>query len=141
MTSSIDDFLPPTVRPLLAWVDDLPQPYEGRTLRKEQVSYLYLAAGSLPYRGEWDNESQQYVNEDSRLIGLTQIEALVIKQFDGALKSDSKACSDIFDRILGKPKQAVESMNMTMGYTEYLEYRAAQERDRQETQEYDLNGI
>lgn len=111
---------------LFEWVDELPQPLGGKRFQRDQVESLYFAAAALPYRGEWDSELQTFVM-DERFEGLTYGEVMVMRQIIAAGAGDLGAVEKVMDRLLGKPKQAVETKSMTMSYAEFLEASAAQE--------------
>ncbi len=111
---------------LYSWQEGLPIPINSRPMAKEQLSALFPAALSLPYQGEWNHETQSYFIEP-RFRGLTDGEVLIERLKEKALGGDLKAMDMIFDRIMGKPKQAVETVSMNMSYSEYLDHLAAQD--------------
>jgi hypothetical protein len=102
------------------WIEDMPQPKMSRGMQKEQVQQLHHAAGALPYRGRWDAVSRQYVIDDPRFVGATYFEVMIMKKFDRAVEGDAKAESEIMDRVLGKPKQAMETVSMNMTFEDFL---------------------
>lgn len=111
---------------LFDWVEDLPRPRLSRAMQKEQVQQLYHAAMALPYRGEWDAVSQSY-QMDPQFEGMTYGEVIIVKQIRKAAEGDQKAAENVIDRILGKPKQALETKSMHMSYSEFLDASAAEE--------------
>jgi hypothetical protein len=116
------------------WVDDMPAPSNNtRSIRKEQIQELHNAALAMPYTGVWDSTSQQWVMDDPLYEGMTNAEVMIYKRVrKAAAEGDDKATSDILDRTLGKPKQAVEVASMHMSYSEFLEQSAAEERAKRE---------
>lgn len=123
------------------WVEGMPRPVGRESMQTEQVHQLYHASMALPYRGEWDPHSQQYV-VDPRYEDMTYGEVIILKQVEKAANGDSKAAESVVDRLIGKPKQSVESKSMHMSYTEFLELSAQQAADEdadiQELPVYDL---
>ena len=110
---------------MFTWVDNMPVPRVSKSMQKEQIQQLYHAAGGLPYRGIWNPTAQQYEIEDARFIGATNFEVMVMKDIEAACSSDGeKARERVMDRVLGKPKQAVESTSLTMSYADFLEESA-----------------
>ena len=112
------------------WVDDKPTPKGSHAMREQQVKDLYYAAGTLRYRGEWCHERQMYILEDPAYAGMTMFEVLVLKSFQKAL-NDDKERERVMDRVLGKPKQAVEQNITSMTYTELLESLHQEEQKQQ----------
>lgn len=106
---------------LFDWVDDRPAPKKSKNMVKEQIYQLYVAAVSSRYIGEWDPESQSYYI-DERFEGCTNMEVMVMKEIEESLTSNGgSARTRVLDRILGKPKQQVESMNVNANLMDFLE--------------------
>lgn len=117
---------------LFEWVEDLPRPRTSRTMQKEQLSMLHNAALGLPYRGVWNPATQSYVMDDPAFAGATYGEVMVWKLVHkAAVDGDMPAIKEVLDRVLGKPKQALETKSMTMSYSEFLEASAAEEAKTQ----------
>lgn len=55
---------------------------------------------------------------------MTNGEVAAIRHARKAASGDFKATQDILDRIMGKPKQSVESTTTTLNYLDYLDYLA-----------------
>lgn len=109
---------------LFVWVENLPRPAQRtrRPMEKEQLQQLFSAALAAPYRGKWNATTQQYEMDDPLFDGATQGEVMVQRIVNRAVvDGDAGAAREILDRILGKPKQAIEAKISTMSYTEYLE--------------------
>lgn len=112
---------------LFEWVDDRPRPRATKSMVRDQIVDLFTAAAALPYIGEWDPITYDYVIEDPRFEGCTMAEVMVMRLADKAVTKDGDKARDTFlDRILGKPKQSIESATMTGSYSEWLEWSAAQ---------------
>lgn len=97
-----------------------PQPVYGEVKTRANVENSLLSMVSLPYEGVHDPETGEYINYDKRFEGMTLLDKASYELAIKAAAGDTKATEMIFDRILGKPKQQVESLSMTMSYEQYL---------------------
>jgi hypothetical protein len=109
--------------------DGLPTPRGSKSMVKEQAQQLYHAALGLPYKGEWDPDLQTWT-VDPELQGLTNGEVIILRQVRNAAAGDAKASENVMDRVLGKPKQAVESVSMNYSFSEYMAMIAEEEAQR-----------
>lgn len=109
---------------LINWVDGRPIPVYSHPLNKQQVSDLVTSALSLQYTGEIDTETGEPVNFDSRFMGMTNAEVMAIRLAEKAASGDHKATEQLLDRILGKPKQSVETVGVKMNYKDFLDVLA-----------------
>lgn len=114
---------------LFEWVEGMPKPRRKRAMGKEQIQNLHNAAAALPYRGVWNPLTQRFEMEVD-YAGLTQAEVAILKQWEKAASGDTKAYEKLMDRMLGKPKQAVETVSMKLSYQEVLDLMA--ERDAED---------
>lgn len=120
------DFQPPVQnKVMITWVNGVPEPTYGKIVNTQSVKKLAQVAASLPYEGEWDEELEMYVLEP-RFKGMTNIEVMWIRLAEKAANGDTGAMNMIFDRILGKPKQSVETASVSMTYQEFLKELAKQ---------------
>jgi len=119
----------PTVkRTMIKWVNGMPEPaYEN--ISPQSVKQLATSALSLPYEGEYDEDLGIKVVEE-RFAGMSNAEVMWVRIAEKAAAGDLSAAGLILDRVLGKPKQSVESTSMTLSYPEYLELIAKQEQAR-----------
>lgn len=83
----------------------------------------------MPYQGEYNEELDMYIIEP-RFEGMTNAEVMWIRTAEKAASGDLAATNLILDRVLGKPKQSVESMSMSMSYPEFLEFLAKKEDNK-----------
>jgi hypothetical protein len=117
------------------WEDGKPQPKFSRSMAREQSQQVYHATSGAPYRGIWNSAQQRYVIEPG-FEGLTIQEAITLKHAMNALSGDQTAINAWQDRILGKPKQALEVAQLAMSFTDYLTLLA--EEDEKENREKNL---
>lgn len=110
----------PIQRATIEWVNGVPEPVY-KNITPSSVKQLANTALSLPYQGEYIPELDTYIIEP-RFQGMSNAEVMWIKMAEKAATGDLKAAEMILDRVLGKPKQSVESATMTMNYTEFLDY-------------------
>lgn len=137
------------LRRTITWgPDGLPVPTTAPLLSKSGIENLAVVAASLPYKvpelvlppaPELDASkivNERYEQERDRLIaehekelefdGLTNAEVMFIKIARRAASGgDSAAENTLLDRMLGKPKQSVESKNLNLTYEDLLREKAA----------------
>jgi hypothetical protein len=71
----------------------------------------------------------EYTGKDERSIGLTKSQAILRALSDKAADGDLEAARMLLDRIMGKPVQQVQSLNLNTSLKEFLdELRAARSR-------------
>lgn len=104
----------------IEWVNGVPEAVY-KNITPTSVKQLANTALSLPYQGEYIADLDMYVIEP-RFAGMSNAEVMWVKMAEKAANGDLKAAEMILDRVLGKPKQSVESATMTMNYTEFLDY-------------------
>lgn len=118
--------------------EGIPSPKLSKTMMKEQVQQLYHAAIARPYMGQWNPDTQTYFCEaDYR--HLTKMEVIIERIVDRATTGELKAVDMLMDRVLGKPKQSVEAVTMSLSYTEYLDRLAKEEQEEQNQQNQIIN--
>jgi hypothetical protein len=108
---------------VIEWKDGKPIPVTKPILSKDKIANIAQAAISLEYREEDD-----VLGIDKEYYGLSIAEVLFIKMARSAASTgDIKVISALLDRVLGKPKQEVESKNLNMTYQDFLEQLARNE--------------
>lgn len=107
----------PDVQRIIKWVDGKPVPTNIEILDKEAVADLPIAVISLPYER---SEDEKEFGIDEEFEGMTNGEVALIIQARRASRGDSKALEMLMDRIVGKPKQQIESKNLNLSYEDYL---------------------
>ncbi len=116
--SQLMKFMQP--KKLITWdANGIPRPHTEWLLPKNRIDDVILASFALPYEGSYDTRLEQLVLEPE-YEGLTNIEVACIKQAKKAASGDLEALRFTIERILGKPKQAVEQTTVTMSLKEYL---------------------
>lgn len=101
------------------WEDGMPVLKYRNVVRKEAINELTRHALSQPYEGEWNPEQQCYI-KDPRFEGMTKAEVIEHRLVDKAAAGSVEAIKEIKDRLMGKPKQQVESKNLNISYEDYL---------------------
>ena len=125
--ASNDSFQPPVGnKVMITWINGVPEPTYGKIVNPQSVKKLAQVAASLPYEGEWDEDLEMYVL-DPRFKGMSNVEVMWIRLVEKAANGDMAATNMILDRILGKPKQSVESASVSMTYQEFLKEIAKRE--------------
>lgn len=116
-----NDFQPPVNnKVMITWINGTPELTYGKIINTQSVKKLAQVAASLPYEGEWDEELETYILEP-RFKGMTNIEVMWIRLAEKAANGDTGAMNMIFDRILGKPKQSVETASVSFTYEQFLQ--------------------
>ena len=116
-----NDFQPPVGnKVMITWVNGVPEPTTVKIVNPQSVKKLAQVAASFPYQGEWDEELETYIVEP-RFKGMSNIEVMWIRLAEKAANGDTGAMNMMFDRILGKPKQSVETASVSMTYQDFLE--------------------
>ncbi|MDP7429978.1 MAG: hypothetical protein QGG97_00350 [Flavobacteriales bacterium] len=100
-------------------------------ITKEVLVDLPVAALSLPYER---SEKDVFLEKDSEFEGMTNAEVMNVRLARNAAKGDMDAIKTLQDRVLGKPKQQIESRSITETYTQYLERLAAAEEEKNLTE-------
>lgn len=131
MSKSEDGTYVPTKGQIFAeryidWEDGMPVLKYRNVIRKEAINELTRHALSQPYEGDWDPETQEYII-DPRFVGMTKAEVMEHKLVDKAAAGNVEAIREIKDRLMGKPKQQVESKNLNITYEDFLEELARTE--------------
>lgn len=106
---------------MINWdANGVPRPFTDWLLPKNKIDEVILASFALPYEGTYNERLEQTILEPE-YEGLTNIEVACIKQAKKAASGDLEALRFTIERLLGKPKQAVEQTTVTMSLKEYLE--------------------
>lgn len=106
----------------IQWVNGVPEPV-CKNINPSSVKQLATTALSMPYEGEYNEELGMFVIEP-RFEGMTNAEVMWIRMAEKAANGDLESAKILLDRVLGKPKQSVETTSMTMSYQEFLELMA-----------------
>lgn len=114
------------VEPYMTIENGVPVKKHRVVMKKEDIQEMKYHAAQQMYVGDWDPIAQDYV-VDERYVGMTKLEVAQHKQMDAAARGDLKALEQIEDRVLGKPKQQVESVQISATLEDFLEKVAQQE--------------
>lgn len=119
------DSFPIAKKTMIQWVNGVPEPTYGN-INPSSIKQLATTALSLPYEGDYNEELGINVI-DPRFEGMSNAEVMWVRMAEKAAAGDIDAAKTILDRVLGKPKQSVETTTMTLTYPEFLEHLAKQE--------------
>lgn len=119
------DSYPIAQRTMIQWVNGIPEPSYG-SINPSSIKQLATATLGLPYEGVYNEELGIFI-EEPRFKGMSNAEVMWVKIAEKAAAGDLEAAKMILDRVLGKPKQSVETTTMTLTYPEFLEHLAKQE--------------
>ena len=123
-----DDSLIPINRRIVAWDPDTGQPVVQNVpmFTRAQISEIALAAASQPYVDPDDEIKIELGLAPSRFFGRSNLEVMLVKQAEGAAKT-GEGVDSILDRLIGKPKQSLESVKVSMSYEDWLKDVARRE--------------
>ena len=133
---------------LIVWgPDGVPRPSSVPALTSQGISDLAAVAASLPYklrplktfpplskdasavekgrRQQEEEEAQREYEDELEFQGMTNAEVMIIRMARTAASGDQAAADRMLDRILGRPKQSVETKSMSMTYADVLKEKAA----------------
>lgn len=114
------------VEPYIVWENGVPVKKHKLVIAKEDIQEMKIHAATQIYQGDWDPVNQCYI-PDPRYEGLSKIEVAQHKLMDKAASGDTQALQQIENRILGMPKQQVESLNISTTLESFLEKIARDE--------------
>ncbi len=104
----------------IQWINGVPEP-AYKNITPTSIKQLANVALSMPYEGEFNAELGINVIEP-RFQGMSNAEVMWVKLAEQAANGNLDAAKIILDRVLGKPKQSVESTSLSMTYEQYLEH-------------------
>ena len=104
---------------LVKWENGVPVPVYTEPVTPQSVTKLIRHEYATEYEPLLDPEGNPLFGED-RYIGLTKAEAAAVRFTNASARGDMDATKFIYDRILGKPKQQVETISMTLTLEEFL---------------------
>ena len=106
---------------MIVWGSDgLPRPSSAPSLTPASISELAAVALSLPYKPD-----PLIPSEAEEFEGMTNAEVMIVKLARSAAGGNMAATTELLDRVLGRPKQSVESKNLSMTYADVLKEKAA----------------
>jgi hypothetical protein len=85
-------------------------------LTKPQIETLAAVALSLPY--------DDPLGLDPEFDGMTNAEVMMVRMARKAAAGDLSVASELLDRVLGRPKQSVESKSLNLTYEDFLKEAA-----------------
>ena len=114
---------------LIRWENGVPIPCTKRIVKPENIQDIIQAAVSLPFTVD-DDDYDLY----PELYGLSYAEVAAIKLARNAAKGDTTAINALLDRMVGKPKQSIETKNLNMSYQDYLDKVGKQTQEQEALQ-------
>lgn len=122
----------------LTWVNGHPQLEYTKPITVDEAKLVQAYALQAPYKGspQLDYKGNPILDDltgepilviEPGYEGLTNYMAMKLKQAERAAQGEVQLIPAIEDRALGKPKQSVESVSMSLTYDQFLEKMAADE--------------
>jgi hypothetical protein len=110
-------------RRMIAWgPDGLPIPVSTPLISKVQIEALASTALSLPFHDPLCLEPE--------FEGMTNVEVMMVKMARKAAGGDLAVASELLDRVLGRPKQSMESKSLNLSYEDFLNEIARKNTER-----------
>lgn len=86
----------------------------------ETITDMRLHALATPYEPKRSPDGELLPGEE-KYIGYAKGEVMSLREAQMAAEGDLDAIRHINDRILGKPKQQIDNLNVSISYKDYLE--------------------
>ncbi len=96
----------------------------SQPLTKKMVNDMIMDVANLPYYPSDKDERTE------RFIEMSVIQIAIIKLVERAAQGDVKAISEMFNRILGRPKQESQNIEVSLTYQDYLDKLADKIEER-----------
>lgn len=109
----------------IVWKDGVPCPEYAEPYTRDQVAALQSVALALPYEPLRDPATGDFLPGEERFVGMSNGEVGAIRFVEAHAHGSLDATKYIYDRVLGKPKQQVESLSVSMTYRDFLAKIAA----------------
>lgn len=106
----------------IRWEGNIPYPEYAEPIPTDCMTQLLSAALSSPYEPANDTPDEQ------RFAGMSNGEVGAIRRAEAYARGDIESAKFIHDRLLGKPKQQVENLNVNVTAKALLS-RIADEED------------
>ena len=86
---------------------------------------VYLTQDAIPYSINWLKELTEPFKDPIGLwpeyVGMSKGEVVIRQLIDMACFGGKDATKELLDRLVGKPKQQIETKKLTMSYQDYLD--------------------
>jgi len=112
----------------IEWINGIPTPVSVPLISDRGVKEMVPTALSLPYvgrkvfvRNPTTGEETILLDIEPEFVGMNNLEVMVIKEAQLAAAGNSEATHRLLDRVLGKPKQQNENLNVNASYSEFLD--------------------
>lgn len=109
----------------IEWVNGMPVPVTDKPFTKETTRSLVNISMSTEYTPKYKRDSNGCETEEleegeERFIGLAVGEVMILRACDQAAWGDLDAFKYLMDRVIGKPVQATENININGTIEDYL---------------------
>ena len=112
---------------VLTWVNGVPSVGDAPILQETSLRQLVPAVLSLPYIGRMVTTTDIDLGPvdvreiEPEFLGMTNGEVMLIKLAQKAAAGDGDTAFRLLERVLGKPRQQTENLNVNTTYAEYLD--------------------
>lgn len=111
----------PKTGAFVVWRNGLPYPEFGEPHTPETMLGLIKATARLPYEPQLDPTTQQIPPDEQKFVGMDMLEVANYKRAQRAATGSLEDLKSIEDRVIGKPKQQIESVQINATLQEWLE--------------------
>src|SRR5579859_251629 len=101
--------------------NNIPVPIQTPLADNKTITETLRQQWSKPFVPRHDPDTGEILPEDLPFVGKSAGDAQAARVNDMAAYGDMQALQFVWDRLLGKPKQQVESVSVSMTVREYLD--------------------
>lgn len=115
----------------IEWINGMPVPTTTKPFTKESTKALINAAMSADYKPRYKihangEKTEDLMDGEEDYLGMAVGEVMIMRACDNAAWGDLDTFKYLMDRVVGKPVQATENLNVSGTLEEYLNIVAEQ---------------
>jgi hypothetical protein len=122
----------------IIWKNGIPVPAYVKPFTPQSVNKLLASSLQIEYEPLLNQDGTPLAGEEKH-IGKTKLEVGVERLANTFSRGDQDAITFAFDRLLGKPKQSVESVTISGTYEDFL--KACKPPTQEELQDANLEDV
>lgn len=111
---------------MIVWEDGVPKPASVPSLSSASIAELATVALSLPYKPD------PLTPSEVEFEGMSNAEVMIVKLARAAAGGSQAATTELLDRVLGRPKQSLETKSLSLTYADVLKEKAERVKTERE---------
>ena len=111
---------------LVKWENGKPVPVYIEPVTPQRVTTFMREAAGREYVPMVDGNGDMLPGEE-QFIGMTKLQVGIERKADRVARGDNEALEEYLDRLAGKPKQQVETLQVTATLQDFLTYMKEEE--------------